>query len=95
VEASAIVVAHVGRQKAKEKVPNAKENRADRDDSRALEASTKQQAARLMGISPRALSYYLANYPSIAQNRGRKHAAATSIDPAAFHLTPLSPGSAG
>jgi len=33
---------------------------------RALEVSTiKQQAARIMGISPRALSYYLAKYPSI------------------------------
>ena len=31
---------------------------------RALEVSTvKRQAARLMGISPRALSYYLAKYP--------------------------------
>jgi transcriptional regulator with GAF, ATPase, and Fis domain len=37
---------------------------------RALEMSTvKGQAARLMGISPRALSYYLAKYPSIDQNR--------------------------
>jgi transcriptional regulator with GAF, ATPase, and Fis domain len=33
---------------------------------RALEVSPlKQQAARLMGISPRALSYYLAKYPFI------------------------------
>jgi transcriptional regulator with PAS, ATPase and Fis domain len=33
---------------------------------RALEVSSaKQQAARLMGISPRALSYYLAKYPFI------------------------------
>jgi transcriptional regulator with GAF, ATPase, and Fis domain len=33
---------------------------------RALDASTfKRQAARLMGISPRALSYYLAKYPFI------------------------------
>jgi transcriptional regulator with GAF, ATPase, and Fis domain len=37
---------------------------------RALEMSTvKGQAARLMGITPRALSYYLAKYPSIEQNR--------------------------
>ena len=37
---------------------------------RALEISTvKQQAARLMGISPRALSYYLAKYPHIDQDR--------------------------
>jgi transcriptional regulator with GAF, ATPase, and Fis domain len=37
---------------------------------RALEASpAKRHAARLMGISPRALSYYLAKYPSIEQNR--------------------------
>ena len=35
---------------------------------RALGASTaKQHAARLMGITPRALSYYLAKYPSIDQ----------------------------
>lgn len=35
---------------------------------RALEVSPlKQQAARLMGISPRALSHYLAKYPLIAQ----------------------------
>ena len=35
---------------------------------RALEVSTlKRQAARLMGISPRALSYYLAKYPFIDQ----------------------------
>jgi transcriptional regulator with GAF, ATPase, and Fis domain len=35
---------------------------------RALEVSSaKQQAARLMGISPRALSYYLAKYPFIDQ----------------------------
>jgi transcriptional regulator with GAF, ATPase, and Fis domain len=39
---------------------------------RALEISTaKQQAARLMGISPRALSYYLAKYPFI--DPGRTH----------------------
>ena len=36
---------------------------------RALEMSPlKQQAARLMGISPRALSHYLAKYPLIAQS---------------------------
>jgi transcriptional regulator with GAF, ATPase, and Fis domain len=36
---------------------------------RALEVSPlKRQAARLMGISPRALSYYLAKYPFIGQN---------------------------
>ena len=35
---------------------------------RALQLSTlKRQAARLMGISPRALSYYLAKYPFIDQ----------------------------
>jgi transcriptional regulator with GAF, ATPase, and Fis domain len=35
---------------------------------RALEsAPLKRQAARLMGISPRALSHYLAKYPLIAQ----------------------------
>ena len=39
---------------------------------RALEMSTlKRQAARLMGISPRALSYYLAKYPLIDQNGTR------------------------
>jgi len=32
-------------------------------------STVKGQAARLMGISPRALSYYLAKYPSIDQNR--------------------------
>jgi transcriptional regulator with GAF, ATPase, and Fis domain len=37
---------------------------------RALELSTaKAQAAKLMGISPRALSYYLAKYPFIDQNK--------------------------
>jgi transcriptional regulator with GAF, ATPase, and Fis domain len=36
---------------------------------RALEVSPlKRQAARLMGISPRALSYYLAKYPFIDQS---------------------------
>jgi transcriptional regulator with GAF, ATPase, and Fis domain len=36
---------------------------------RALQASTvKRDAARLMGISPRALSYYLAKYPFIDQH---------------------------
>jgi transcriptional regulator with GAF, ATPase, and Fis domain len=36
---------------------------------RALDMSTaKQHAARLMGISPRALSHYLAKYPSINQH---------------------------
>ena len=40
---------------------------------RALEMSTaKQQAARLMGISPRALSHYLAKYPSIDQNSAHR-----------------------
>jgi transcriptional regulator with GAF, ATPase, and Fis domain len=39
---------------------------------RALEMSTlKRQAARLMGISPRVLSYYLAKYPLIDQNGTR------------------------
>ena len=39
---------------------------------RALEVSTlKRQAARLMGISPRALSYYLAKYPFIDQDGAR------------------------
>jgi transcriptional regulator with GAF, ATPase, and Fis domain len=38
---------------------------------RALKVSTaKQQAATLMGISPRALSYYLAKYPHIGRNVG-------------------------
>jgi Nif-specific regulatory protein len=37
---------------------------------RALEMSTaKQEAASLMGISPRALSYYLAKYPFIDQKK--------------------------
>ena len=39
---------------------------------RALAMSTlKQQAAKLMGISPRALSHYLAKYPSIDEARRR------------------------
>jgi transcriptional regulator with GAF, ATPase, and Fis domain len=39
----------------------------------ALERSTaKQQAARMMGISPRALSHYLAKYPSLDFNRRPK-----------------------
>lgn len=46
---------------------------------RALETSTiKRQAARLLGISPRALSYYLAKYPFIDKNnthRAREHPA--------------------
>jgi transcriptional regulator with PAS, ATPase and Fis domain len=38
---------------------------------RAFEISgIKRHAARLMGISPRALSYYLAKYPSIDPNKG-------------------------
>ena len=42
---------------------------------RALEMSpAKRQAARLMGISPRALSYYLAKYPCIDQNRAHRRA---------------------
>ena len=40
---------------------------------RALELSPlKQDAARLLGISPRALSHYLAKYPSICQDGGRR-----------------------
>jgi len=39
---------------------------------RALELSTvKRQAAKLMGISPRALSHYLAKYPFIDQGRAQ------------------------
>jgi transcriptional regulator with GAF, ATPase, and Fis domain len=39
---------------------------------RALEISTlKRQAARLMGISPRALSYYLAKYNLLDQNEAQ------------------------
>jgi transcriptional regulator with GAF, ATPase, and Fis domain len=38
---------------------------------RALEMSTiKRQAARLLGISPRALSHYLAKYPLLEQGKG-------------------------
>ena len=38
---------------------------------RALEMSTvKRQAARLLGISPRALSHYLAKYPFLEQGKG-------------------------
>ncbi len=40
---------------------------------RALEvAPVKREAARLMGISPRALSHYLAKYPLIEQNEGAR-----------------------
>ena len=40
---------------------------------RALELSTvKRHAAELLGISPRALSHYLAKYPFIDQNRGQR-----------------------
>jgi transcriptional regulator with GAF, ATPase, and Fis domain len=40
---------------------------------RALEMSTaKRQAARLMGISPRALSHYLAKYPFIDGSQGHR-----------------------
>jgi transcriptional regulator with PAS, ATPase and Fis domain len=43
---------------------------------RALELSTggKQEAAKLMGITPRALSYYLAKYPFIDPGRDRRAA---------------------
>jgi transcriptional regulator with GAF, ATPase, and Fis domain len=44
---------------------------------RALEMSTaKQEAARLMGISPRALSHYLAKYPFIDSRRSAGRAGA-------------------
>jgi transcriptional regulator with PAS, ATPase and Fis domain len=40
---------------------------------RALEMSTiKGQAARLMGISPRVLTHYLAKYPCIDQNKAHR-----------------------
>ena len=40
---------------------------------RALDLTTaKRHAAELLGISPRALSHYLAKYPSIDQSRGQK-----------------------
>ena len=46
---------------------------------RALEVSTlKRQAARLMGISPRALSHYLAKYPFIDRSRAQAALAGTS-----------------
>jgi transcriptional regulator with PAS, ATPase and Fis domain len=39
---------------------------------RALEMSTlKRQAARLLGISPRALSHYLAKYPLLERSAGQ------------------------
>jgi len=42
---------------------------------RALEMSTlKRQAARLLGISPRALSHYLAKYPILKQSTGHQTA---------------------
>jgi len=44
---------------------------------RALEMSTaKWQAARLLGISPRALSYYLTKYPYLEQREGHRAPAA-------------------
>jgi transcriptional regulator with GAF, ATPase, and Fis domain len=44
---------------------------------RALQLSTeKRQAARLMGISPRALSHYLAKYPFIDENKAQQRAIA-------------------
>ena len=46
----------------------------------ALEVSpAKRQAARLMGISPRALSYYLAKYPSIDQDRAHPRTATERV----------------
>ena len=40
----------------------------------ALELSTqKQQAASILGISPRSLSYYLAKYPFLDQERTHRH----------------------
>jgi transcriptional regulator with PAS, ATPase and Fis domain len=56
---------------------------------RALEASpVKRDAARTMGISPRALSHYLAKYPSIRFG-GQHHARmADTIDPAAAASNP-------
>ena len=54
---------------------------------RALEVSpVKGQAARLMGISPRALSYYLVKYPLIDRSKGP---GSTSLQ-----STPYRPGSA-
>jgi transcriptional regulator with PAS, ATPase and Fis domain len=45
----------------------------------ALEMSAaKTQAARLMGISPRALSHYLAKYPSLDRNRATSRSLAAS-----------------
>lgn len=45
----------------------------------ALERSTaKQQAARMMGISPRALSHYLAKYPSLDFHRQAKRTVGAS-----------------
>ena len=50
---------------------------------RALELSTaKTEAARLMGISPRALSYYLAKYPFIADSKGVRGRPFTQTEPA-------------
>ena len=41
----------------------------------ALDMSTgKRQAARIMGISPRALSYYLAKYPFLDEKKAARHA---------------------
>jgi transcriptional regulator with GAF, ATPase, and Fis domain len=44
---------------------------------RALDLTTeKQQAARILGISPRALSYYLGKYPFLDPKRSGRHASA-------------------
>jgi hypothetical protein len=42
---------------------------------RALDLTTeKQQAARILGITPRALSYYLGKYPFLAPKRNEPRA---------------------
>jgi transcriptional regulator with GAF, ATPase, and Fis domain len=58
---------------------------------RALEMSTaKGQAARLMGISPRALSHYLAKYPSLdSSRRGRSAVSAAMCSAFASGIEPL------
>jgi transcriptional regulator with PAS, ATPase and Fis domain len=47
---------------------------------RALDIATdKKQAARLMGISPRALSYYLGKYPFLDQKRVHRRPSSNDV----------------
>jgi transcriptional regulator with PAS, ATPase and Fis domain len=56
---------------------------------RALDISTaKRQAARLMGISPRALSHYLAKYPFIDRSPAQlSHLQKSSSSPSPYEAS--------